>query len=215
MLLLDMCSKAARLYNRTLQRHPFPTQMVSSGLLWGLGDVLAQRIGGKTSYDSRRGLLTATYGGIAAGPFGHAFYIGLDKIASKFFFPGTTKFIAFKVITDTAVYGPLHVLGYFVFMSMGDGGSWKQAQQKIQQDFWSTYCAEVLFWPPVQAINFKFVPVHYHLMVVNCLMILDSSFMSWASAQDNWLYNLFPSLAQAGAVDKDVKKKSKDNFPTV
>lgn len=103
----------------------------------------------------RRGLLTAAYGAAAVGPFGHAWYLYLDRLAKRLYVPGTAKFVTFKVAADTAIFGPLHVLGYFTHMTLGEGGSWADAREKIRTDFVPTFGAEVVFWPPLQALNFK------------------------------------------------------------
>lgn len=42
-----------------------------------------------------------------------------------YFTTGTKSFIAFKVITDTAVFGPLHIAAFFSYMVLMEGGSWK------------------------------------------------------------------------------------------
>ena len=34
-------------------------------------------------------------------------------------------FIAAKVATDEAVFGPLHVAGFYAFVTAGEGGSWQ------------------------------------------------------------------------------------------
>ncbi|KAI7844793.1 hypothetical protein COHA_001673 [Chlorella ohadii] len=94
--------------------------MVTTGVLWSMGDALAQRVE-KGPFDARRNLLTAGYGALAVGPFGHAWYIGLDRAARRLFVPGSAAFIAAKVA------------------------------------------------------NFKLVPVHYQLLVVNMVTILASA----------------------------------------
>jgi hypothetical protein len=71
-------------------------------------------------------------------------------------------------------------------MTLGEGGTWAEAKQKIEKDFWPTFGAEVVIWPPLQTLNFKLVPVHYHLLFVNGVTILDSTFMSWCCSHDDW-----------------------------
>lgn len=195
-----------RLYNAALQRHPLATQIVSTGALWGLGDAIAQRVEKVPAYDLRRGLLTAAYGAAAVGPFGHAWYIGLDRMAKAWFVPGSAKFITFKVIADTAIFGPLHVLGYFTHMTLGEGGTWAEAKEKISKDFLPTFGAEVVIWPPLQTLNFKVVPVRYHLLFVNMVTIVDSTFMSWAASTDDWYHILFPALKKASAEPAALEK---------
>ncbi len=60
-----------------------------------------------------------------AGPVGHKWYEVLDKAARRRFAPGSLKFIATKVVGDEVVFGPVHVAGFFAFMTAAEGGSWQ------------------------------------------------------------------------------------------
>ena len=59
------------------------------------------------------------------GPVGHIWYEVLDKAARRRFAPGTLKFIATKVVGDEILFGPVHVAGFFAFMTAAEGGSWQ------------------------------------------------------------------------------------------
>lgn len=37
-----------------------------------------------------------------------------------------------------------------------------------------------------QAFNFTRIPVEHQLLAVNCMTLLDASFLSWARNQDDW-----------------------------
>lgn len=111
---------------------------------------------------------------LRTGPFGHAWYMTLDRMATRLFVEGSAKFIGFKVALDTAIFGPLHVLGYFSYMELGMGGTWAQAKAKIAKDFWPTFGAEIVIWPPLQTINFMHVPPTHHLLVVNIITIIGA-----------------------------------------
>lgn len=99
-------------------------------------------------------------------------YHKLDAVALRYYKPGSLGFVSLKVLLDTAVFSPLHILGYFAVMNMGDGGSWQDLKKKVSTDFIPTLTAELTVWPAVQAVNFKLVRVEYHLLVVNLLTIL-------------------------------------------
>jgi hypothetical protein len=103
--------------------------------------------------------------------------------------------ISSQVIADTALFGPLHVAGYFTHMALCEGGGPEEVMRKLRRDFWPTFSAELTVWPVVQAANFKLVPVQFQLLVVNLFTILDSCFMSFARANDGWFERLFPDLA--------------------
>ncbi|GAB4818858.1 hypothetical protein N2152v2_005904 [Parachlorella kessleri] len=105
----------------------------------------------------------------------------------------------------TAAYGAAAV-GYFTHMTLGEGGTWAEAKEKISKDFLPTFGAEVVIWPPLQTLNFKVVPVRYHLLFVNMVTIVDSTFMSWAASTDDWYHILFPALKKASAEPAALEK---------
>lgn len=132
-------------YERQLSRRPVLTQMATSCLLWGCGDVLAQRYahaellrseiqhpvqpGLPRSFlpyrvverrrleelDSRRVVCTAAFGAAFMGPVGHFWYQQLDVVCAKLLATGSPAFLAAKVIADTAIMGPLYVVAFYAW----------------------------------------------------------------------------------------------------
>ena len=76
------------------------------------------------------------------------------------------------MVADTAIFGPLHVAGYFTHMVLSEGGTLGDVRRKLARDFWPTFSAELTVWPVVQTANFKLVPLQYQLLVVNLCTIL-------------------------------------------
>ena len=60
-----------------------------------------------------------------AGPVGHLWYQFLDKFTRSRLRVGSPAFIAAKVVLDEGVFGPIHVLGFFAYMTVAEGGSWQ------------------------------------------------------------------------------------------
>jgi len=201
-------------YERQLQRRPVLTQMTTSSLLWGAGDLMAQRlerferehyhradptptakpakgaaaaaiVKPPENVDWRRALLTAVYGAMFVGPVGHFWYLNLDNVCAKIFARGTAQFIALKVAVDTCVMGPFYVGTFFGFgCAFIDGGGFGEFKRKMQADFIPTLALEVSVWPFIQSLNFWKVPVQHQLLVVNSATVIDAAFMSWARNQD-------------------------------
>ena len=57
------------------------------------------------------------------GPIGHFFYHGMDKVVTRYFKIGTLGFVLAKVLGDELLFGPVHVGGYFAWMTLAEGGS--------------------------------------------------------------------------------------------
>lgn len=71
-------------YEQQLQRRPVMMQMATTAVLWGAGDVLAQRcMERRPKLDKRRVALTAAFGGVVMGSAGHWWYQSLDMLCSR------------------------------------------------------------------------------------------------------------------------------------
>ena len=60
---------------------------------------------------------------VHAGPIGHYFYMGMDKVVTRYLKIGTVGFVLAKVLGDELLFGPVHVGGYFAWMTLAEGGS--------------------------------------------------------------------------------------------
>lgn len=53
-------------------------------------------------------------------------------------------------------------------------GAW----QHTKEVFWKTYMVDCAFWPPLQLINFTFVPVRFQFLFVNTVSLFWNTFLS-------------------------------------
>ncbi|KAJ8751697.1 hypothetical protein K2173_025863 [Erythroxylum novogranatense] len=188
-------------YQKCLSAHPVKTQMISSGLIWGLGDIAAQSV---THYTIRKDLIiqdeeqnpkinwrrvatTSLFGLGFVGPVGHFWYEGLDRyIKSRVLLrPNSLQFVASKVAIDCLVFGPFDLLIFFTYMGFSSGKSIRQIKEDVKRDFLPAFLLEGGMWPVVQVVNFRFVPVRYQLLYVNFFCLLDSCFLSWFEQQED------------------------------
>lgn len=180
-------------YASALERFPFRTQMGTSAFIWLGGDIVAQRIAQRPArqavgplpttsshrLDIARSLHHAWFGGLVEGTLGHVWYQQLDAWATRWFSRGSSRFILAKVAMDGLVFGPLHTGGYMGAMSMIEGASMGEAVEIVRDKFRDAYLVELIGWSVVQTVNFRFVPLAYHLLVVNCVTVADVAFVSW------------------------------------
>lgn len=52
-------------------------------------------------------------------------YQGLDALATRFFAAGSLPFLLTKLLLDLSIFGALHVLGFFTYLTLAEGGSWQ------------------------------------------------------------------------------------------
>ncbi|XP_073130912.1 uncharacterized protein [Henckelia pumila] len=197
-------------YQNCLATHPVKTQVISSGLIWGAGDIAAQTV---TQYTSRRSYVedkelkinwrrvatTSLFGLGFVGPVGHFWYEGLDRFIRLRLRlqPNSFRFVGSKVAVDGIIFGPLDLLVFFTYMGFSTGKSATQVKEDVKRDFLPALILEGGIWPIVQVANFRFIPVRYQLLYVNFFCLLDSCFLSWIEQQEDapwkeWLKSLLP-----------------------
>ncbi|KAL6212584.1 PREDICTED: protein Mpv17-like [Fragaria vesca subsp. vesca] len=211
-------------YQNCLVSHPVKTQVISSGLIWGVGDIAAQTITHSTANKDnqiqtqthqgedeelkinwRRVIKTSLFGFGFVGPVGHLWYQGLDRyIKSRLLLKQNSfRFVASKVAIDGFLFGPLDLLVFFTYMGFAAGKSVPQIKEDVKRDFLPAFVLEGGIWPIVQVVNFRFVPVRYQLLYVNVFCLLDSSFLSWLEQQEDaswkqWLKSCLRFSEQEG-----------------
>ncbi|XP_042498087.1 protein Mpv17 isoform X3 [Macadamia integrifolia] len=188
-------------YQKCLTVHPVKTQIISSGFLWGVGDVAAQTITHSTMKKYRlksdadeefrinwkRVAITSMFGFGFVGPVGHFWYEGLDRFIRLRLHlqPNSMRFVATKVAMDGIIFGPLDLFVFFSYMGLSMGKSIDQVKEDVKRDFLPALILEGGIWPLVQVANFRFVPVRYQLLYVNVFCLLDSAFLSWLEQQQD------------------------------
>ncbi|KAD4384818.1 hypothetical protein R6Q59_011032 [Mikania micrantha] len=190
-------------YKNCLAVHPVKTQIISSGLIWGLGDLAAQAVTSSTaakkkhmflsdddrdlSINWRRVVATSLFGMTFVGPIGHYWYEGLDRFLQYRikYPPKSMRFVAMKVVLDGVIFGPVDLLVFFAYMGIVSGKNLTQVNEEVKRDFLPALIVEGGIWPIVQVVNFRFVPVRYQLLYVNLFCLLDSCFLSWLEQQQD------------------------------
>ncbi|KAK1408174.1 hypothetical protein QVD17_39809 [Tagetes erecta] len=195
--------KIWRCYKYWLAVHPFKTQVISSGLIWGLGDLAAQVVtritAAKKKYifqsednrdlriNWRRVVTTSIFGMAYVGPIGHFWYEGLDRFLMQRlqYAPKSMRFVATKVALDGIIFEPIDLFVFFTYMGFALGKTVTQIKEEMRRDFLPALIVEGGVWGVVQVINFRFIPVKYQLLFVNLFCFLDSCFLSWFEQQQD------------------------------
>ncbi|XP_076925736.1 protein sym-1-like [Bidens hawaiensis] len=187
-------------YKNCLAVNPIKTQAISSGLIWGLGDLAAQAVTRATvakkkhifvsrdlRINWRRVVTTSVFGIAFVGPIGHFWYEGLDKFLQyrTRYPPKSIRFVAMKVALDGIVFSPVDLLVFFAYMGFASGKSVNQVKEEVKRDFIPVLVVEGRIWPFIQVVNFRYVPVRYQLLYVNLFCLLDSCFLSWLEQQQD------------------------------
>ncbi|KAL6980117.1 hypothetical protein U1Q18_021768 [Sarracenia purpurea var. burkii] len=163
-----MMLKLWKWYQNCLAVHPVKTQIISSGLIWGFGDVAAQTVTNSTAKKRHlnqvsdedqklkinwsRVATTSLFGFGFVGPVGHLWYEGLDRFMKSRLHlqPKSLRFVASKVAIDGIIFGPLDLLVFFTYMGFSTGKSAAQVKEDVKRDFVPAFILEGGIWPILQ-----------------------------------------------------------------
>ncbi|EAW10974.1 Mpv17/PMP22 family protein [Aspergillus clavatus NRRL 1] len=168
-----------RWYQAKLAKQPILTSSITSALLFGCGDVLAQQAvdrKGFEKHDFARTGRMALYGGAIFGPAATTWYAFLQRNVALKSYKAT---IVARVIADQAIFTPAHLTCFLTSMAIMEG---TDPIEKWRTSFVPSYKANLSIWPFVQGVNFSIVPLEYRVLVVNvvslgwnCLLSLINS----------------------------------------
>lgn len=73
----------------------------------------------------------------------------------------------------------------FMFFTLGklEGMSAHDSLESVKQKIWPTLIANWKVWPLIQFANFFFIPMAYHLVVVNCASVFWNAYCSYVFHQ--------------------------------
>ncbi|KAJ5734027.1 hypothetical protein N7493_002813 [Penicillium malachiteum] len=170
-----------RWYQAKLAKRPILTASLSSGILFGSGDVLAQQAvdrKGLEKHDFARTGRMALYGGAVFGPVATGWYRILQRhVVMK----STITTAAARVAADQIVFAPTQLTVFLSAMSIMEG---TDPIEKLRHSFVPSYKANLLVWPFVQAVNFTFVPLELRVLVVNLVSLGWNCFLSLLNSGD-------------------------------
>jgi protein Mpv17 len=108
-------------------------------------------------------------GAFIVGPAGHIWYMRLEQFIRTrlpHLIPGSVPFLATKVALDCGLFGPAYLACMFTTVGLLEGEGKKEIMARFNESYASSIAMDWVYWPPIQAMNFKFVPVHHQLLVM-------------------------------------------------
>lgn len=175
--------------NRFFVKRPMLTNMVSTGFLFGSGDVLAQSLfpaeikdkltDNDKTFDFLRTLRVITYGGVIFAPIGVKWYGVLGRIR---IFKSSAADAFVRVAADQLLFAPFIAIPmYYSCMSVLELSSDPigESKRKLQEFWWTTLRNNWSVWPAFQFFNFAIVPPQYKLLAVNLFSIGWNCYLSW------------------------------------
>lgn len=186
-------------YNNLLKRYPYRTNMVTTGILFGFGDSIAQHFfphqnedGSTDPYDFHRTLRSWTYGTFFMSPLS-VFWYGktLPKLTNPLVSKAarltwSTKKINFADIVFRLGIDQLFVPGliwipmYNIVMTTlaMHEHPLDVAFEKLERNWWNVLKASWMVWPAFQVVSLTFIPVHLRTVSANVCSVGWNCFLS-------------------------------------
>ena len=153
-----------------MRKYPLTTAGVTGAVLWGIGDVTAQRFeaqrakkktGEQREFDRMRLCGSITHGWIVSGVGNHLWYNQLDLIVRNVLrlTPGSAKFVGAKVALELSLFSPMALLSYWWIVGAFQGESASSIVQELRSNFLGTWVGDATLWAPVEVLFFWKVTV--------------------------------------------------------
>lgn len=164
--------------NYMFVKHLLITNTVSSGILMAMGDAIQQDIEYKNQLKTKRfdydRMGRMFWVGILLGPLHHVYYEYVDRI-----WPGSTmRDVRKKIYADQFIASPLTIVFFFYGMGYLEKKNLQHSTDELVDKFGWVYLVDWVFWPPVQFVNFYFLPSKYRLLYINVATMLFDIFLS-------------------------------------
>ncbi|XP_003384042.1 PREDICTED: protein SYM1-like [Amphimedon queenslandica] len=173
-------------YNSQLEKAPVITKSITSGILFGLGDVIGQFIlpeeNGKLNF-ARVGR-AAVFGSLILGPLAHLHFNFLEYMVVKRLALTGTRMAFLKMFFDQFTYWAISINTIYLFtLPKLEGKTNDQAMDNVRARIWPTMKANWCLWPIAQLINFKLIPVAHQLNFVLIVSLGWASYLSFAGGK--------------------------------
>lgn len=187
-------------YNALLKTHPYKTNMFTSGVLFGLGDGMAQYLFPhphedltEPSYNYARTLRAAVYGTFFFAPCSVAWHgKKLPTILNPFvsarsrmtllpkrlnIYDNLFRLTLDQLFVPALVWIPMYNI-VMTTLAMHENPL-ALAREKLQNNWWNVLKANWTVWPLFHVLNLFFVPVHLRIFTANLWSVAWNSFLSF------------------------------------
>ncbi|GMR32014.1 hypothetical protein PMAYCL1PPCAC_02209, partial [Pristionchus mayeri] len=113
--------------------------------------------------------------GLILGPMTHGWY----KLLDGYSFRGFRSVVTLKKIVCDVAVAPLFSSTTITGIALLEGKSAIDAMREYKQKFWHLFMLDLSVWPPVQFINFFFLPPSFRVVYVNCVVLAYNCCLSY------------------------------------
>ncbi|EEY61376.1 uncharacterized protein PITG_01671 [Phytophthora infestans T30-4] len=183
-------------YDGWLRRSPMLTKSVTSAVLFGLGDRIAQRVeksqrgddsrvkeiendGAFVSDSTARTMRMMIWGCVLFTPIAHTWVNFSERVVGSH-----GKVVVFKkMLLDALVLAPSINTIFFTSTQMMQGKSFGHGVDFAVDRLPQTLKANYMIWPLANIVNYSYVPLQYRILFINCVNLVWTSVLSTISSR--------------------------------
>ncbi|KRW99861.1 hypothetical protein PPERSA_10980 [Pseudocohnilembus persalinus] len=136
--------------------------------------------------DKQRTLNMAIFGWFFLGPLSYFWYCRLlpkmvpvspnTQISNKQLFQ--------KIFYDETIMSLAYYTTFLYVMTRLERKNHSEGIEKVKKDFFTCYKADLLYWPFIQFVNFRYFPIHLQSVAVNVASTLWGAFLSYVQNKE-------------------------------
>ncbi|KAF2147217.1 uncharacterized protein K452DRAFT_217059 [Aplosporella prunicola CBS 121167] len=168
-LWLEPVSRPFRAYSKAQARRPYMVQLMSTVIIWFLGDLSAQTISRSEdgAYSTSRAMRSVTVGSISSIPSYRWFlYLG-----QSFNYSSKILSLIAKIVVNQLTFAPLFNIYFFSMHSFLSGASFEELVERVRHTLPISWLNSCKLWPAVTAFSFTFIPQQYRSIFAGCVAI--------------------------------------------
>ena len=180
-------------YGRQIKGRPIITKSITGAVITAVGDLSCQAIErcnyiyiyiyivlkikpANTPIAWGRTLRFTGISLFALMPYFHFYTV---RFLPKYFPVTNLKTLIIRVLFDQSLNSPMIITFFFLLIPVLEGKSLRESKKKLKEGFWATLKANWCYWPFVQLINFRFVPVPYQVLFTNFAALIWNAIFSF------------------------------------
>jgi len=170
-------SRIWRAYNKFVDRYPWGSQILQTGILCASGDVIAQVVVERKKIQefeiSRVGRFFLM-GTCVVAPCIRSWYLVLEKIVTA---QGTRAAFS-KMVLDQAFFAPCFLVVFVTAASTLQGLSVQDIKANLAANYVDIVTTNWKIWPATQLLNFYLTPVQHRILVVNIVALFWNTYLA-------------------------------------
>lgn len=166
-----------RAYSRLVDKFPWGSQIIQTGVLCAAGDVIAQVAIEKKSraeFEVSRVARFFFMGSCVVAPCIRSWYLVMEKMVK---FQGGKAALT-KMLLDQGLFAPCFLAVFVSVASSLQGLGVTEIRENLASNYTDILVTNWKIWPATQLVNFYFTPFQHRILVVNIVALFWNTYLA-------------------------------------